>query len=337
MTVFGKTYPAQISKKLYKAALTAYNDKNGARLEAYALDFSFYELLWYFVIYSFFGWCMEVVFCTVTTGKLVNRGFLNGPVCPIYGFGMVLVLVTLGRFRDNLWLLFFGGMILTTALELVGGWALKKFFHTTWWDYSEEPFNLGGYICLKFSLAWGFCVVAAVRVLHTAVAAFVHWLPFVLGVVLLCVLVAYFLADTVVTVLTILKLNRSLTVISGMAARLRRESDAISGGLGRLALKADEKLSERKQTFNERSAAERAVLEEKLHERRDQLLEKHEEHRAQVQQAAETLRAEWIGRTSKLQRRMQRRLLRAFPDMRNERDGDALHHVRAWLEEIKKR
>ena len=162
---------------------------------------SLYELLWYFSIYSFLGWCMEVVFCTVRTGKLVNRGFLNGPVCPIYGFGMVIVLAVLGRFSDNIALLFFGGMVLTSALELVGGWALKKFFHTTWWDYSEKPLNIGGYICLQFSLAWGVCVVLAVRFLHRAVEAFVHGIPFPLGVVLLCILMAYFLADTAVTVL----------------------------------------------------------------------------------------------------------------------------------------
>ena len=280
---------------------------------------------------------MEVVFCTVTTGKLVNRGFLNGPVCPIYGFGMVIVLLVLGRFSDNLWLLFFGGMLLTTALELVGGWALKKFFHTTWWDYSEEPFNIGGYVCLKFSLAWGFCVVAAVRVLHTAGETFVHWLPFALGVVLLCILMAYFLADTIVTVMTIRKLNRNLSIINEMAAKMRRDSDALSGGLGRLALKADEKFTEHKQELDEKTAAGRAAFEEKLHEQRDQLLEKREEHRVQIQQAAETLRAEWLKRTSKLQRHTQRRLFRAFPGMRNERDNDALHRVRTWLEEMKKR
>ncbi|MGN0477825.1 MAG: hypothetical protein ACI4GO_00175, partial [Hominenteromicrobium sp.] len=318
--------------------------KTAVRLEEWLLDLSLYEVLWYFVIYSFLGWCMEVVFCTVTTGKLVNRGFLNGPVCPIYGFGMVIVLLVLGRFAENIWLLFFGGMILTSALELVGGWALKKFFHTTWWDYSDQPFNIGGYICLKFSLAWGFCVVAAVRVLHTAVETFVHWLPFVLGVILLCILMAYFLTDTIVTVLTIRKLNRSLSIINDMAARLRRNSDVLSDGLGRLALKADEKFTEQKLEFDEKTAAGRAVLEEKLQEQRDQLAEKQEERRAvleerrtQMQHAAEELRTEWVSRTSKLQRWVQRRLLRAFPGMRNERDNDALHRVRAWLEEKKKR
>ena len=119
---------------------------------------TFYDLLWYFTIYSFLGWCSEVIFATVTTGKFVNRGFLNGPVCPIYGFGMVLVLAILTPVQQSGLALFFGGMILASALELAGGWALKKIFHTTWWDYSDQPFNLGGYICLKFSLAWGVCL-----------------------------------------------------------------------------------------------------------------------------------------------------------------------------------
>ena len=70
---------------------------------------TFYDLLWYFTIYSFLGWCSEVIFATVTTGKFVNRGFLNGPVCPIYGFGMSLVLLVLLPFSDNIPLLFIGG------------------------------------------------------------------------------------------------------------------------------------------------------------------------------------------------------------------------------------
>ena len=90
-----------------------------------------------FSIYSFLGWAWRSCSARSGTGKLVNRGFLNGPCARIYGFGMVMLAV-LGRFSDNIALLFFGGMVLTSALELAGGWALKKFFHTTWWDYSKS-------------------------------------------------------------------------------------------------------------------------------------------------------------------------------------------------------
>lgn len=274
------------------------------------LGLTFYELLWYFAIYSFLGWCM------------------------------VIVLAVLGRFSDNVALLFFGGMALTSALELAGGWALKRFFHTTWWDYSDKPMNLGGYICLQFSLAWGLCVVLVVRFLHRAVEALVQWLPFPLGMVLICILTAYFVTDAVVTVLTICRINRSLAVLSDMAAKLRRDSDALSGGLGRLALHADEQLARQRETLYERAQDTRAELEEKAQAQRGRLLEKQaayhaalEEKRVQMQGAAERLRAEWLSRSTGVQRRMQRRLLKAFPRMRHERDGEALRRVRAWLEE----
>ena len=111
-----------------------------------------------FAIYSFLGWCMEVVFCTVRHRKASSTAaFLNGPVCPIYGFGMVSC--TRGArplFRQYRASAFFGGMALTSALE--SGRAAGRsnvFFHTTWWDYSDKPMNLGGYIRLQFSLRVG--------------------------------------------------------------------------------------------------------------------------------------------------------------------------------------
>lgn len=276
---------------------------------------TFYDLLWYFTIYSFLGWCSEVIFATVTTGKFVNRGFLNGPVCPIYGFGMSLVLLVLLPFSDNIPLLFIGGALLTSAIELVG------------------------YICLKFSILWGLCVVVVIRIVHTAIASLVHWIPFTLGAILVGIFIALFITDTIVTVLTIRKLNEKLTVINDMSARLRKESDAISNGLGRLTLLADEKITEQKQEFNEKT---RPVLEEKLQAQRAQLSEKYEEYRASLedrrvkaQKSAEDLRAQWNSVTSKLQRHTQRRLLRAFPTMKNDRADEALRRLRAWMDEKK--
>ncbi len=98
--------------------------------------------------------------------QLVNRGFLNGPVCPIYGFGMIIVLFALTPLEDSALLLYIGGVILPSALELVGGWALYKLYHTRWWDYSDFPFNIGGYICLEFCLLWGVGTLVVMRIVH---------------------------------------------------------------------------------------------------------------------------------------------------------------------------
>ena len=101
-----------------------------------------YPLLWLFFIYAFLGWCTEVSYAALKSGRFVNRGFLNGPVCPVYGFGMVIVLWVLEPLRGNLLLLFLGSVALTSLLEWLTGFALERLFHQRWWDYSQEPFNL---------------------------------------------------------------------------------------------------------------------------------------------------------------------------------------------------
>ena len=144
---------------------------------------TYYQIAWYFVIYSFLGWCLEVVYQAVTHGKIVNRGFLCGPVCPVYGFGVLAVfamtkavlpaltgmsekMLTDERSIAGILTVFLAGMVLTTAVELIAGWILDKAFHARWWDYSNVPLNLNGYICLRFSIIWGIAVVFVVRVLQ---------------------------------------------------------------------------------------------------------------------------------------------------------------------------
>lgn len=108
--------------------------------------------IFFFFVYAFLGWCVEVAYAAITTRELVNRGFLNGPICPIYGCGMTVMIAVLGRFTmpssdmawyQNVLVAFFGGMVITTLVELVGGYILYKMFHTRWWDYSMYRFNLG--------------------------------------------------------------------------------------------------------------------------------------------------------------------------------------------------
>ena len=98
-----------------------------------------FRLILYFFLYSFLGWCAEVAFAAVTLRKLVNRGFLNGPLCPIYGFGMVALLVALGPLARNPLAVFTVGAVLSTLIELFGGWVLYRLFHTRWWDFVECP------------------------------------------------------------------------------------------------------------------------------------------------------------------------------------------------------
>lgn len=197
-----------------------------------------YQILWYFLIYSFIGWCIEVIFHAMKAHRLVNRGFLNGPVCPVYGFGVVLVFAAVhvivaqsgGSFQDiSLFLLFPIGVVLTTAVELLGGYMLDKAFHARWWNYSNEKFNYHGYICLKFSLIWGLGVVFLVKVAHPVIeGSTIALLPVTIGIWMALFLCISYFSDFVVSVLIMLKLNRSLEELDHIQKDMRIVSDQIT-------------------------------------------------------------------------------------------------------------
>lgn len=188
-------------------------------------------MIWYFFIYAFLGWCTEVVYKAATAGKFVNRGFLNGPVCPIYGFGVVLVIGALSPLSEHPLLVFAGGFVITTSLEWLTGFALEKLFHAKWWDYSGEPFQLGGYVCLKFSLLWGLACLLVMDVLHPMVEAFVALIPVFIGRIFLVLFLFLLSVDTILTVNTVLKLNKQLRRLSEIGAAMRNISEEIGESL----------------------------------------------------------------------------------------------------------
>lgn len=181
----------------------------------------------YFIIYAFLGWCCEVGFAAAVEGRFVNRGFLNGPVCPIYGVGAVTVIILLSPLSDNAAALFIGAVILTSALEWFTGFILEKFFHEKWWDYTGEPLNIGGYICLKFSLLWGAACYIVVKAIHPLFIMLVGSIPRTALIIVLCVIGAAFIADITATVFELLKLQKSFRVINDAERKLRSLSDKI--------------------------------------------------------------------------------------------------------------
>jgi len=185
------------------------------------------NIIWFFFIYAFIGWCTEVVYAGTNQGVFVNRGFLNGPICPIYGFGVLTVLFCLLPLRENLPLLYVGSVLLTSALELITGFLMEKLFHHRWWDYTDEPFNLGGYICLRFSLLWGLACVLIVDVVHPLITRLIVLVPESVGTPILILFGGIFITDIAVTVATVTKLNQRLHEIDEVAHAIRLVSDAI--------------------------------------------------------------------------------------------------------------
>lgn len=127
-----------------------------------------YILLFFF--YSAAGWLLESVYCSIGEKKIINRGFLTGPLCPIYGTAAIVMTVLLyNPFRDKPLVVFMLGIILCDIVEYITSYVMEKLFAARWWDYTYELLNINGRICLKHSLYWGVISVVFVRVIHPAV------------------------------------------------------------------------------------------------------------------------------------------------------------------------
>lgn len=140
----------------------------------------YYDLFIYIVIYSFLGWCVEVGYAYKHQRKFVNRGFLFGPLCPIYGFCSICLISLLDSFKSNTFILFIMATLLTSFIEYFTGYLLEKIFKKKYWDYTEDPFNLHGRICLPFSLMWGGVSVLCVKVIQPILCTLIFNMPYYL-------------------------------------------------------------------------------------------------------------------------------------------------------------
>lgn len=183
----------------------------------------FYHLMNWLIIYSFFGWVWETCYVSVKSGKFVNRGFINGPLCTIYGFGAVSVYVILRPFSDNLLYLYLGGVVVATALEYVTAVLMESIFHTSWWDYSDNKFNFQGRICLGASLGWGAFTVILFKVLHPLVESIVILYPVYVGEIGICVIGVGYVVDFAFSAAAAFRIHEKLPVIEAAMEQAKGE------------------------------------------------------------------------------------------------------------------
>lgn len=162
-------------------------------------NFKLYDLLIYFVIYSFLGWCIEVGYAYKNQRKFVNRGFLFGPLCPIYGACVLSVVLILENFQVNLFEMLIIATILTSFVEYFTGLILEKLFNTKYWDYTEDPLNLHGRICLHFSMMWGALCLVILKIVHPSIVSLVNNIPANSRAIIAVLLFFYFLIDFTAT------------------------------------------------------------------------------------------------------------------------------------------
>ncbi|MDE7261451.1 MAG: putative ABC transporter permease [Oscillospiraceae bacterium] len=245
--------------------------------------------------YSFLGWCGEMVYCSIGQRKLCEkRGFLNGPICPIYGHGALVVLFCLDGGCENPVLTFFLGAVLTSIVEYITSYAMEKLFHMRWWDYSRYKFHINGRVCLLNSTLFG---LASVFLCHFANPPIAAWLTelFTAGVAipLALVLTAVYLADIVLSV-------RSAIQIGNRLAKLHAIHDELAEKLEGLKLEQQQNIEAHKRKLESAKTAARQAAEKKLHalyERQDFF---------------------------------ERRMLSSFPTMRSVRHPEALKKLREY-------
>lgn len=255
---------------------------------------SFWVLFLLFSIYSFLGWICESIYCSLLEKRLINRGFLNGPFCPVYGVGAVLILSVLDPFRDRIVLLFLLGSLLTTMLEYLTGLSLETLFHAKYWDYSKRRFNFQGRVCLGNALLFGLMGVAAATYIQPFLLEQIGRIPIAVLPFLSGGLIVYFLADTALTVYGIAGLNGKLRELQLILDELR-----------------DKAILTKVETLEALQMA--LPLNDSTRARLNLLFEK------------KTILESGF-------RRMQRRLLRAFPTMKSQRYKDSLLRFRELLQ-----
>lgn len=305
-------------------------------------SYSAAQWLLVFYLYCMLGWCFESTVVSVGQRRLVNRGFLRGPMLPIYGFGAVILLhVSLPLKQHPVWL-YLASMIAATVFEYIVGVVMEKIFKVKYWDYSKQRFQFQGYICLRSSLCWGFLGLILTSVIHPPIEKLVLGLPFIGLIVIDVLFSAAFISDVIVSVRSALDLAKVLEELDRLreqGAELRQQlSETALVGLTNLSYRVEEAHGE----FTEKVGEAKAQLAERVDDAREQLAAVHEmrsdERRAQTAAAREQLQA----KLDELQRRFDERaaalgrtrksLLRGNPTARSERYTEVLERLKKRLD-----
>lgn len=206
--------------------------------------YSWNQWITFFFIYSFLGWVWESCYVSIKSHRWVNRGFLRMPMLPLYGSGATIMLLLTLPFPGNYVLQYCLGVIGPTILEYFTGWAMEKLFKMRYWDYSNQRFNIKGYICLTSSIAWGFFTLLMTYVLHPPIEHFVlNKIPPVVDYVVIAVVGVLFVLDTIESAKVAVDVGKALEKMTDIRAQI----DDIQVQLSLLKSEAARVASEKKE------------------------------------------------------------------------------------------
>lgn len=181
-----------------------------------------YSISFWFVVFFLFsvlGYFLEVIYCYIMSGELINRGFLKGPYCPIYGAGGICILFLLKNYKDDPIIIFVFGLIICSVIEYLTSYIMEKLFNNKWWDYSDKKFNINGRVCLLNSVLFGIAGVAVVYFFFPLVSQIIKLINKKLLIVLSIILLIIFLVDLTFTIIEVNKFNNQIKIIN----KIRKE------------------------------------------------------------------------------------------------------------------
>lgn len=185
------------------------------------MNINVFELLTYFIIYSFLGWCMESIVRSIYEKKIINTGFLMGPFCPIYGIGAIIMFLFLDGFENKPVLLFFIGVVVLTIWEYIVGVLLEKIFHTKYWDYSGKKFNFQGRVCLENSICWGILGVLFVKYIHPFIQKILGNINTTLLKYIMSIILIVIIADMIVSIIKMKNIKATLEKIEKLNKEIK--------------------------------------------------------------------------------------------------------------------
>ena len=204
------------------------------------MNYSAYELLWFFVLYSFLGWAVSTAAAAMREKRFVDVGFLYGPYCPAYGAGGVLFAVLLSELKNELFFLFLGGMILSFLVSLATGFVLERIFHKKWWDYSRKRFQFGGYVNLPYTVVWGLMAVFCISFANPFLEKLIRLIPGSVGKLILILTGIITAIDFIGTISGILALRshvKKASVVYDVSENLQKAADTMGEGVTGWVLK----------------------------------------------------------------------------------------------------
>lgn len=167
-----------------------------------------------FIIYSFLGWLMEVILKSIENKKFINRGFLIGPICPIYGYGCLFIIILLKRFTSNIFILFLSSILVCSILEYITSLVMEKLFKARWWDYSKRKFNLNGRICLNTMIPFGILGIIMMYIINPFLEAKLLLINENIKIILAIVLLIIYIIDNIISFRLMFKISKTIKKIA---------------------------------------------------------------------------------------------------------------------------